>query len=469
MKVMLVTRDRKDLWKHEYIAGYLRQHVSGVALMICCGERNPAEFEPRADVTYVYAGYETFLNEQKSLTKSEIIALHGQQFPVVASSLYQSDRRYVEARASERELALEQVYTVQRAQQLIAEFSPDMMFMTGGGNLIRNVFFDVGQAAGVRVYRVLNTAYLNPGRQGVRYWFSTNNYCRLSGAETEKFDYAAEDIHDHAVRLLESIKNIDYNLDKYARTIARKSRFSVGSKQLLHDMAGALYHRVSDSGRGRSASHRFDSYRNFTLNKRLVTDIAELPEPFFLFPLNVPQDAQLVLRAPHLKDLYSVCEQIANVLPYGYSLVIKEHPGHPGMLQHDHLKVLLRYYPRIYYISADTRLGDILPKTAALITINSTAALEALVNDIPVITMGEAFYRGTGLTYDVTYPLELPHLLTSVITDPKRENRQELLLKTVSGLLRETVPAPGQIEPDDDKNFLAVIAEGIKMKAEVNL
>ena len=67
-------------------------------------------------------------------------------------------------------------------------------------------------------------------------------------------------------------------------------------------------------------------------NKKIYTDFELLPDKFLLFPLNMPYDEQLLLRAPGFEDNYSNIKFIMNNFPSDSSLVIKEHPVNPGML-----------------------------------------------------------------------------------------------------------------------------------------
>lgn len=468
MRIVLVTRDSVDLWKHEYFRDFVQNQFSEVLVKIICGELNRKLFKPKQDVHYVFDGYEEHLKKYAKLTDKDIISVNGLQSSIVPSCQYKSDMRYVRTLASERNLVLEQIYLVEQAKSLLQNFEPELLFMTGGPNLIRNVFFLVGQYLKVRCYRMLNISYLNPDRVGVRYWFNSNNYCRLSNDNNDKFNYPEAKAFEHAEKLFTSIRKGKYELDKYARTTAQQTRVSIGLKTIFEDVKNTVSFRRFRFNRKSQSWNKLRSFKNHLLNKKLATKPYDIPKPFFLFPLNVPEDAQLVLRAPHLKDLLSICEQIANVLPYKHILVIKEHPGHPGMLDNYRLKALLRYHQNIFYVPGNVRLWDLLEDATALITINSTSALEALAKNIPVVTVGEAFYRGTGLTYDVDYLLKLPQILSEVIVDSKRQNRKKLLLTTISNFLQETVPPPGKIEELDSpkNNYLNVIAKGILAKIE---
>jgi hypothetical protein len=470
MRILLISRDSMDLWKLEYIRDYVKQRIPEITIDIICGERDTDKFSSGKNIHYIFDGYDTWSRQHENTPNREITALHAEQYKWVPSNLYKSDERYVRNTPPpphlERRLALQQAYLVDKAHQFLEDSRPDYVFMTGGGSLIRNVFFFLAEKMHIRAYRIMNRTYLNPNRQGLRYWFGSSTYDRISATAEDKFDYDSVDVAQHVEALIDSIRHTSYKLDTYARTKGRPTRFSLNKWQLLQDARQVTsLRRLRIVPRGRSWN-RLQTAKNYYQNKQLATSPTDLPDPFFLFPLNMPGDAQLVLRAPHLQDLFSICEQVANVLPYGVSLVIKEHPGHPGMLNHNRLKSMLRHFPNICFVEGDIRLTDILPKTTALVTINSTAALEALSQNIPVVTLGETYYKNTGLTYDVDYMLQLQHVLTEVLADPKKVDRQECLIATLRDLLQETVPAPNIIEPNENENFLNLISQGIVSKLE---
>lgn len=451
MRVVFVSRDEDDLKKHEFFRDFFQKCFPGIPVIIICGERNKNRFKPRQDVLYAYDGYETFVRQYEKATKQEIISLHSSQATIVPSSLYKSDIRFVYG-TPERELALEQYYLVEKAKTLLQNSGPQLILMTGGVCLIRNVIFWTGQYLGHQCYRILNVSYLNPAGKGARYWFCSNSYCRLSGSSNQ-FGYSENSLYRHTDKLLRNILTDEHKLDRKARTSAQHHHVSFGIKAILRDI-----YRIKRDNRSYT---RLRSLKNYVLNKRLSTGVSNISKPFFLFPVNIPEDSQIILRAPHLSDSLSICEQIANVLPYGHTLVIKEHPAHPGMLDNYRLKTTLKYHRNIFYIDCDVRLIDLLPQATGLITVNSTSALEALARGVPTITIGEAFYKGTGLTYDIEYPLQLQNVLTKVMADPKEKDRTSLLHKTLANLLQETVPEPETVEYTNSDNYLAVIARGI--------
>ena len=467
MKVVLVSRDSIDLWKHEYIRTQVLNSGVSSDVKIICGERVPELWQNKAHILYIYEGRAQFKDSLSESPNPHITKLQTEQAEYTYGSLYRADNRYLNQVKDERELAIEQIFLVNKAKQFFEEYNADYLFMTGGGNLIRNAIYVVAKKLGIKSYRILNVTYLNPDRKGVRYWFCSNNYCRLSTDPADIFHHPVEELKRHAEDLIAKIEEETYKLDRYARTIGSSKRSSIQLKAIVEDLQ-LLFLRRSKAAKARGRK-RLKSGLNFLLNRGLCADPAKLPEPFVLFPLNVPEDAQIVLRAPYFREGLSICEQIASVLPYGYHLVIKEHPGHPGMLEHSRLKFTLRNFPNVLYLDSRVSIEDVLSLCTAVITINSTAAINALVNGLPVITMGEAFYKGTGLTYDVENLLDLKHVLTQLAQDPLKDQRKETMVQTISSLLQETVPEPNVFPQATEEKCVEVIAQGVLTKIRANL
>lgn len=456
MRIVIISNTVEYLRDVEYIRNYILERVKDVDVHIICGGFRSRDFIAKPGVHYVYQDFQNFLETHRHTTIDNIVSLQRSQASIIPSSSYKSDRRYIQGLARERDLVLEQIYLVETVKGLFQDIQPHLLFTTDGASIIKTVPFHVGQNLGVRCYRMYPEYYLNP-YGGVRFWFTPNNYRRLSDDSDDQFGYPADITQKHAADFLSSVLGGTYKLDGMARSMGReKLRFGV--KNVMHLGENALRLRFSQLRREmRPVIDRI-------LNDRLATAPASLPKPYFLFPLNWPEDAQLVARAPQYQDALSVTEQIANVLPYGHSLVIKEHPGYPGMLEHYRLRAVLRAHSNIVYVSGKVRLQQLLQNASALITVNSTAAIEALLHNIPVITLGEAFYRDTGLTYDVGYLFQLSQLLSTVIAE-KRDAKatHDLLHSVICQVLQQTVPEPGKNVKIEDR--LDILGDGIVRKA----
>jgi hypothetical protein len=434
MKWLICVRDDDELSVFQRIRDLILSKRPGFDVRLLCGEPNPKLWKKTNHTAYFFEGFDGFRESFKEKTDEELsLMLAASSLP---ATLYKGDPQYVYREKEERDLALEQLFLEQRVRAYYESEKPDVVFVGAAGRLIWTLPSLVASEVGILSYRRFNATYINPARVGVRFWFSRNLYGRLSSDERDLMDWPEDQIAQHVELFLAGIEDESYRLDKYAKTQLTGLFISRDPMSIAMDMGKWIL-----LGRRRSRN-RLVSLKNSLLNSRLAKRPERLPKPFFLFPLNSPADEQLTLRAPQYRDLLSACELIANMMPYGHTLVLKEHPVHPGMLPHSRLKALLEYYPNIKLLSPDTSINSLLKDTSALITVNSSAAIDALVRDIPVISLGETFYKGTGLTYELEYPFEALSLFGQAQLDPMKKTRREALVRVISRFLQETYPAP---------------------------
>jgi hypothetical protein len=122
--------------------------------------------------------------------------------------------------------------------------------------------------------------------------------------------------------------------------------------------------------------------------------------PYVYFPLHVTDDYKITRVIPHCADQVSLVEQVADALPAGYDVVLKEHPMSVGRNSAWLLR-RLRRRPNVRLVDPRTSSHDLIRGSAGVAVISSTVGLEALLYDKPVLTLGDPFYAGFGITLDV--------------------------------------------------------------------
>ena len=120
--------------------------------------------------------------------------------------------------------------------------------------------------------------------------------------------------------------------------------------------------------------------------------------PYIFLPLQVDDDTQLFYYAPHFTDQRAMVAAVAAGMPADLALVIKLHPLCDARYGRASYAPLLRGRDRIAPATSNT-LG-LIGGAAAVITNNSSAGIEALMFERPVVVLGEAHYRGHGFTRD---------------------------------------------------------------------
>lgn len=130
-------------------------------------------------------------------------------------------------------------------------------------------------------------------------------------------------------------------------------------------------------------------YRKSFIDKNFVRTI-DNTTPFIYFPLQTDQEATLLLGAPFYTNQIEVIKQIVQSLPIGYRLFVKEHPAmvERGWRKISYYKHIMEF-PNVQLIHPSVNPEEILNNCSLVITISSTAALEAAFYNKSSILLAE--------------------------------------------------------------------------------
>jgi capsular polysaccharide export protein len=113
--------------------------------------------------------------------------------------------------------------------------------------------------------------------------------------------------------------------------------------------------------------------------------------PFVFAPLQVPGDSQIRYFGDWLDSVEAMLRALlaaSESLPQGWTLVIKEHPSSKVRLGHLIDPVL---FPRCVLDNASDTF-DLVRRSSAVVTINSSVGLQSFCLDKPVVVLGQAFF-----------------------------------------------------------------------------
>ncbi|WPL18866.1 Capsule polysaccharide biosynthesis protein [Thiorhodovibrio winogradskyi] len=153
-----------------------------------------------------------------------------------------------------------------------------------------------------------------------------------------------------------------------------------------------------------------------------------LPKRYVLFPLQVRQDSQLTVHSPlygnQLDEVITgLVEALADIAPE-LVLVVKLHPADRDKTDYD---PLIRRFGQVFWLDG----GDIralLPAAQAVVTINSTVGIEAMIFNRPVVVLGRAYYGFDGLVHLVTRRDQLTDALQRALNqEPNPETNHDYL------------------------------------------
>jgi hypothetical protein len=174
-----------------------------------------------------------------------------------------------------------------------------------------------------------------------------------------------------------------------------------------HAAVRALYDRDNDYLRpGYFVTNYVRKQVRRSLSRRLYQPLEQDSRPFVYFPLHVTDDYKIQRVVPHCAHQDAIVEQVAAALPQGYDLVLKEHPLSIGWNPVSMLR-RLSATENIRLVHPYTSSHELIRRARAVAVIGSTVGLEALLYAKPVMTLGQPFYSGYGITQDVDSLREL--------------------------------------------------------------
>ncbi|MEL6203148.1 MAG: nitrogen fixation protein FixF [Pseudomonadota bacterium] len=182
-----------------------------------------------------------------------------------------------------------------------------------------------------------------------------------------------------------------------------------------------------------------------------------LPERYVFVPFQVPSDMQILALSPWIDDmkaLYAQIHELASANPSQH-FVIKEHPSFPLSIQGQ-----VQTLPNIHFANhAVTR--DLLDKSDAVVTVNSTVGLEALVLGKKVITLGNAHYAIDGLVLQADDSAMLHSKFAMLYNwTPDAERREKFIRFVFNRFL-----IPGDRKAPTNETVLALTARALGQDA----
>ena len=197
-------------------------------------------------------------------------------------------------------------------------------------------------------------------------------------------------------------------------------------------------------------------------------ELADAGRKVFLALLQKPGDAQLVVHSRHGGNAAFVDELIASFAadaPADAMLVVKQHPLDYGVERTPaRVAALIERHnlaDRVFFLRK-TSIDKIMARAHAVLTINSTAGLAAIIEEKPVLCVGRAFYNIPGLTS--AGPLAR---FWREATPPSRE-----LVKGFVAFLKSTSQFNGGFHTPEGREILAPLLaqrliEGVRLAARL--
>jgi len=159
-----------------------------------------------------------------------------------------------------------------------------------------------------------------------------------------------------------------------------------------------------------------DTYRGFSYD--------EPPSQYVYMPLNYSWDAPHRAWNPMNYLQEYIVRIVAESLPYGYELVIKEHPYGFGEPSHKTLQSLQRRGVRV--VEPRTHSLDLIRDASAVFCVGDTTGWEAILFRVPVVVFGaRPFYVAYPHLWAVSDPNQVHHALRNAVASGRAAYEDE--------------------------------------------
>ena len=121
---------------------------------------------------------------------------------------------------------------------------------------------------------------------------------------------------------------------------------------------------------------------------------------FYVYPMHYHPESSTSVLSPQYTNEFNNIINIANNLPFGAVLCVKDHRSAHG-LQNSVFFKKLSAHPAVKFASPSFNIKTLIANSAGVITVNSTAGYEALLLGKPVYMLGHAFYEKFANVYQL--------------------------------------------------------------------
>jgi hypothetical protein len=127
------------------------------------------------------------------------------------------------------------------------------------------------------------------------------------------------------------------------------------------------------------------------MRRRLVTLQQANTEPYVFYPLHSEPEIALSLYGRDHQNQIETVRRLAQSLPLGWKLIVKEHPRSLGYRSRGWYLRLLEI-PNVYFADPDIRPFYWIEKAKAVVTVSGFVGFEALVIGKPVVVLGSVAF-----------------------------------------------------------------------------
>lgn len=139
------------------------------------------------------------------------------------------------------------------------------------------------------------------------------------------------------------------------------------------------------------------------------------------FPLQYEPEASLLYHAPDSRNQLAVVEAMAQALPAGHVLWVKEHPNQFGALGSRAWRKLRKRYSNLRFVYGRENGRHLIQRCGLAVAITSTAGMDAMTYGRRCIVLGDVWFRD----FPLAVPVRSIEGLAQALNDPENYGETE--------------------------------------------
>lgn len=199
--------------------------------------------------------------------------------------------------------------------------------------------------------------------------------------------------------------------------------------------------------------------------KNIFSRIVSGDDKFFFFPLHYQPESSTSVWATYYSDQLNTVKNVAFTLPFPYKLYVKEHPASIG-LRTDDFYEKLKKIPNVVLLSPEEQVENLIKKSSGIITLTSTAGMEAALVGKPVYILGNIFYYYHPLCRKVENFDELKkNIEDDLVSGVKVDNLENINYNFIASYFRNTIEGDivSASSKKDNNNYKLIYEKLVKI------
>lgn len=346
------------------------------------------------------------------------------------------------------------LWALQRADEACAQLAakgPTLMLQELGGFLSV-----IGSYFAARHHGIDNW-FIEPSFFRGRLFYLRNTFAAMPIAQPDT-DPVPQGVRDYLTETISKKAIVVPEKDRHQYTTAWKKIVNLRNFKRLSQKLADKYLHGKKQEFGYIGSHVKTHARMLWSSHLLRKHYASLDscKRFVYYPLHVPGDMALTLRTPQLLDQLALIDFICRAVPHTHLVVIKEHPAMVGAIDAKRLVQLLARHDNLRLLPPSTNNYEVLPRTDAVVSVNSKSGAEAALLGKPVVVLGDAFYRDSPLVRYVDRLQDLPDAIAATLAPDFQAASPELVERYFSAVWKRCVP--GELYVTEERNVRSFTA-----------